>query len=289
MNVGHEQRTTVWSLHICLPWSLVTKERSTAVSLRVWSPAVQGRWKMREPSLPGVFWNRARLSLSGALCSARSFTLFREKKKAAFFQGPLGERLFRLSQISPGWEPGIWSPPCLQFPTSSLVQRQRVESQAPKDGTPKTFQGCLLSIWKCDGFSFGPVSCPNQVTWRKSLPFSESHFPHPYNLEGRLDDTRFSYLKCQQSTWENVRRKSSTRGSVKNCFPGSWESHVYLPALASACGFPLPTSCFPLVAWLLSHAKHSAWWWERMLYKTNTPLLSVDLCLVGKVAQEWNN
>lgn len=288
MNVGREQRTTVWSLHICLPWSLVTKDRSTAVSLCVWSPAVQRRWKMYEPSIPGVFWNRARLSLSGALCSACSFTLGKRKKPCSF-KGLLERGFSDPARFLLGESPEFDHLHVFSFPLLLWFKGKGFSHKPLRTGLPRPLRAACLPSESVMVSVLVQYLAPTKWHEESHFPSLGSHFPHPYNLEGRLDDTRFSYSKCQRSTWENVWRKSSTRGSVKNCYPGSWESHVYLPALASACGFPLPTSCFPLVAWLLSRAKHSAWWWERMLYKTNTPLLSVDLCLVGKVAQEWNN
>ena len=111
-------------LHICLPWRLVTKDRSSTVSLWVWAQSC--REGARFGNLPtwSVLRKSLTFSLLGALWSACSFTSGK-RKKAMFFQDSLKERLFRRTDFSWVKAPAFdWLPPCLQFPTS--IQKQRV-------------------------------------------------------------------------------------------------------------------------------------------------------------------
>ena len=185
-------------LHICLPWRLMTKDRSSTVSLWVWAQSC--REGARFGSLPT--WSVPRKSLTfsllGALWSAWTFTSGKRKKKPCSFK-ILSKKGFSDAQISPGWKPQHLIDYLHAFSFPLLFKSKRFSHKPQRTGLLRPFRDVCFHL-KVHWFQlWSSVLRQHEVTWSKSLLFSEPHF-----REGRLNDIFFSYRKYQQSSWENV-------------------------------------------------------------------------------------
>lgn len=210
MSVGRAQRTIVWSPHISLPKQACDRRQKAQQSVLLYAghPACPAskRWRGFHPSL---CWGRPHLSLSGALCSACTFTLGKRTKLCSF-QVSLGP--FTDSQLSPGWEPSLGLPSRVKCSTSSIAP---LRSKGFSHKTLKTefprFSGVThLTVWKCTSFSFGLNSVQTKC-------YKASHFPS-LNLTSLFSTTwREGLLICFSSheisaIQENLLKEETCRG-----------------------------------------------------------------------------